>query len=166
MFGKGLVKGLQITWKEFWTPKVTIQYPEEQNPVAERFHGQLSIDLDKCIACSMCANACPNRVIELKKQKVGTKQFLTDYVQNVQYCLFCGLCVEACPKDALHFTKIFNMNQYFYDNLPVVLVRREAPAAPAEEAEPAAKPKPQPKADVPTAASEVAAGKASDKEGE
>jgi len=166
MFGKGLVKGLQITWKEFWTPKVTIQYPEEQPLVPERFHGRLSIDLDKCIACSMCANACPNHVIELKKQKVGTKQFLTDYVQNVQYCLFCGLCVEVCPKDALHFTKIFNMNQYFYEHLPVVLVQREAPAAPAEEEEPAAKPKPQPKADAPTAKSEVAASKASDKEGE
>lgn len=166
MFGKGLVKGLEITLREFFTPKVTIQYPEEKTPMPERFHGRLSIEVDKCIACSMCANACPNEVIKLKRQKVGKKQYLTDYVQHVEYCLFCGLCVEACPVDALHFTSIFNMNQYYYAHIPVVLVKREAPAAPAEEAEPPAKPKPQPKADAPGAASEVAAGKSSDKEGE
>ncbi len=146
MFGKGLVKGMQITLKEFWSPKATIQYPEQQNPIPDRFHGRFTIDTDKCIACGMCANACPNKVISLQKQKVGTKQFLTNYVMKIQYCMFCGLCVESCPKDALHFSKVINMNQYFYENVALVLVQREAPAVTAE--------------------SEVAASKASDKEGE
>ncbi len=168
MFGKGLVKGMQITWKEFWAPKATIQYPEHQNPIPDRFHGRFVLDLNNCIACGMCANACPNKVISLRKQKVGTKQFLTNYVMNIQYCMFCGLCVESCPKDALHFSKVINMNQYFYNNIPLVLVQREAPAEPVEKEKPAAKPTSQPKADksAPTAKSEVAASKASDKEGE
>lgn len=175
MFGKGLVKGLQITWKEFWAPKLTVQYPEEQHTIPERFHGKFVLDVDKCIACGLCANACPNKVINIKKQKVGKKQFLTDYVMNVQYCMFCGLCVESCNKGALHFSRDPIMNQYFYRNIPLVLVQREAPAEPVEEEEPAAKAAPKPKAkakakanepDAPAAASEVAAGKAPDKEGQ
>lgn len=148
MFGKGLVKGLQITWKEFWTKKFTVQYPEEQHPVPERFHGRFVLEVDKCIACGLCVNACPNRVISLNKQKVGKKQYLTDYVMNIQYCLFCGLCVEACNKNALHFSQDFNMNQYFCKDIPLVQVRREAPAEPLEEkaADGADKPKPKPKA--------------------
>ncbi|MFA7467316.1 MAG: NADH-quinone oxidoreductase subunit I [Desulfotomaculaceae bacterium] len=172
MFGKGLVKGLQITWKEFWAPKLTVQYPEKQHTVPERFHGKFVLDVDKCIACGLCANACPNRVISLNKQKVGKKQYLTDYQMNIQYCLFCGLCVESCNKDALHFTKDFNMNQYFYKNIPLVLVRREAPAEPLEEptagGEDQPKPKLKPQAPkeekvakpaAPAAESEAAAGK-------
>ncbi|TYO95174.1 4Fe-4S dicluster domain-containing protein [Desulfallas thermosapovorans] len=174
MFGKGLVKGLQITWKEFWAPKLTVQYPEVQHTIPERFHGKFVLDVDKCIACGLCANACPNRVIDLKKQKVGKKQFLTDYVMNIQYCMYCGMCVESCNKDALHFSKDFNMNQYFYRDIPLVLVRREAPAEPVEEEAPAAKaapkPKPKPKAkaekSAAPAAAEVAAGKAPGKEGQ
>jgi len=178
MFGKGLIKGLQITWKEFWAQKLTVQYPDEQHPLPERFHGRFVLDIDKCIACSLCANACPNKVITIKKQKVGKKQFMTDYIMNIQYCLFCGLCVESCNKDALHFSQDFNMNQYFYRDIPLVLVQREAPAEPVEEEAPAAKagddkkarPKPKPKAKAdkpaePAADSEVAAGKAPDKEG-
>lgn len=177
MFGKGLMKGLQITWKEFWAPKLTVQYPEEQHTVPERFHGRFVLDVDKCIACGLCANACPNKVINMIKQKVGKKQYMTDYVMKIQYCLFCGFCVEACNKDALHFSKDFNMDQYFYSDIPLVLVKREAPAEPLEEEKPAAKagdkekPKPKPKAKAekpaePAAQSEVAAGKASDKEGQ
>ncbi|KAF1086635.1 NADH-quinone oxidoreductase subunit 9 [Sporotomaculum syntrophicum] len=146
MFGKGLVKGMQITFKEFWSPKATIQYPEHQNPIPDRYHGRFTLDVDKCIACGMCANACPNKVISLQKQKVGTKQYLTNYVMKIYYCLFCGLCVESCPKDALHFSKVINMNQYHFSDIPLVLVQREAPAVTAE--------------------SEVAASKTSDKEGE
>ena len=179
MFGKGLVKGMQITWKEFWSKKFTVQYPDEQHPVPERFHGKFVLEVDKCISCGLCVNACPNKVITLNKKKVGKKQYLTDYVMHIEYCLFCGLCVESCNKDALHFSQDYNMNQYFYKNIPLVLVKREAPAEP-EEKEPAAgdeKPKPKPKAKAeekqaeaqdqkPAAAdSEVAAAEAPVKEG-
>ncbi|MBF7083607.1 NADH-quinone oxidoreductase subunit I [Desulfallas sp. Bu1-1] len=175
MFGQGLIKGLQITWKEFWAKKFTVQYPEEQHPVPERFHGKFVLDVDKCIACGLCANACPNKVITIEKQKVGKKQYMTGYIMNIQYCLFCGLCVESCNKDALHYSKDFNMNQYFYRDIPLVLVKREAPAEPEEEEQPAAKAearpkaKPQAKAEKPAepaANSEVAAGKVPGKEGE
>jgi len=140
MFGKGLIKGMQITGREFFARKFTIQYPEQQNPIPARFHGRFTLDTEQCIACGLCVNACPNKVISLQKQKVGTKQFLTNYVMSIQYCMFCGLCVESCAKNALSFSNVINMNQYFYANIPLVLADREAPEAPPEE------PKPKPAA--------------------
>jgi len=165
MFGKGLVKGMQITWKEFWAKKLTVEYPDKLHPTPERFHGKFTLDVDKCIACGLCANACPNRVITLNKQKVGKKQYLTDYVMSIQYCLYCGLCVESCNKDALHFSRDFNMNQYFYKDIPLVLVRREALAEPGEEPEDGAeKPKPKAKAEGNKAAEQASKPAAADSE--
>lgn len=166
MFGKGLLKGLQITMREFWTPKFTVQYPEQQHPVPERFHGKFMLDVDACIACGLCVNACPNKVISLKKEKVGKKQYLTEYLMDIQYCLFCGLCVESCNKDALKFTQDFRLCQYHHDNILMTLVKREAPPQPVEADEPAAKAEPKADAKVAKAKKEVAAGKAPDKEGQ
>lgn len=139
MFGQGLIKGLQITWKELFTKKTTVQYPEEQLPLPPRYHGRFQLDVDKCIACMLCANACPNKVIQIEREKVGKKQFLTKYVMRIEYCMFCGLCVEACNQDALRFSNIIDMNQYFRAEVRLNLVDRPAPAVPEEEAEPAAK---------------------------
>jgi len=142
MFGKGLLKGLAITWKEFRSKKFTAQYPEQPHPKPERFHGRFQLDVDKCIACNLCANACPNRVIQITSEKVDKKKVLTKYVMHIEYCLFCGMCVEACNKGAIRFTTEHDMSQFHYDAIPLVLVEREAP-------------KPEPKPEAETAGAEV-----------
>lgn len=163
MFGQGLLKGLAITWKELFTRKVTVQYPEEKVPLPARFHGRFELDVDKCIACGLCVNACPNQVIQMTKQKVGKKQFLTKYVMRIEYCLFCGMCVEACNKDALAFSQVFDMNQYFRDKVRLVLVDRPAPEVlPEETPEESTAGRP---AAAQSAKSKVAAAKESGKEG-
>ncbi|AEG15674.1 4Fe-4S ferredoxin iron-sulfur binding domain-containing protein [Desulfofundulus kuznetsovii DSM 6115] len=165
MFGQGLLKGLAITWKELFTRKVTVQYPEEKVPLPERYHGRFELDVDKCIACGLCANACPNKVIQITREKVGKKQYLTKYVMRIEYCLFCGLCVESCNKDALKFSHVINMNQFFRDKVRLVLVDRPAPEAlPEEEPAEAAAERPA-GARAKTARAEVAAGKAPGEEG-
>jgi NADH-quinone oxidoreductase subunit I len=127
VFGQGLIKGLQITWKEMLAQKVTVQYPDEKCELPERFHGRFELDQDKCIACLLCANACPNKVIQIERTRVGKKQYLTKYVMRIEYCMFCGLCVESCNQGALHFTKVFNMNQYYRGKVRLTLVDRPAP---------------------------------------
>jgi len=146
--------------------KVTVQYPDERIVLPDRYHGRFELDADKCIACMLCANACPNKVIQIERTRVGKKQYLTKYVMRIEYCMFCGLCVEACNQDALRFSKVFNMNQYFRPKVRLTLVDRPAPAEePAEEAEggPKAKAKeekpPAPKKPAGDAGSEAAAGK-------
>ncbi|MCQ2559140.1 MAG: 4Fe-4S binding protein [Clostridia bacterium] len=145
MFGKGLIKGLGVTLGWFFRKKVTVQYPDETLEMFPRYHGRFQFDSNKCIACSLCANACPNKVIKIGKAKLGKKQIMISYTMNIEYCLFCGLCVESCPKGALSFSNVINMNQYFRDRVALHLFERPAPtpeeiaAAEAAEAEAAAK---------------------------
>jgi len=140
--------------------KITVEYPDEKIPLPDRFHGRFELDADKCISCMLCANACPNRVIQIERAKVGKKQYLTKYVMRIEYCLFCGLCVEACPQDALSFSKVIDMNQYFRDKVSLTLVDRPAPAA--EEGQDQAE-KSRPAEKIRSAQEEVAAGKSSRK---
>ncbi|WP_347487826.1 NADH-quinone oxidoreductase subunit I [Desulfoscipio sp. XC116] len=174
MFGQGLLKGLQITWRRMLGKKYTVQYPDEKLEMFPRYHGRFQLDVDKCIACGLCANACPNKVIQIEKEKVNNKQYLTKYVMRIEYCLFCGMCVESCNKNALKFSNIIDMNQYRRDWVRLTLVDRPAPESSEELSgeTPAAvgkasgaKAKAKAEA-VANADSEAAAAKASAKEGQ
>lgn len=146
MFGQGLIKGLQITLGWFFRKKVTVQYPEERCPIAARFHGKFVFDYDKCIGCSLCANACPNKVIKIASDTVEKKKVVKSYTMDLQYCLFCGLCVEACNKNAIKFSDFFEMAVYHHDQIALdmvepaqveakkELVRKEAAAKAAADA--------------------------------
>jgi NADH-quinone oxidoreductase subunit I len=113
MLGFGILKGMGITAKRFFKKKVTEQYPEVKPKLPDRSHGSFHFDFDKCIACNMCADACPNGVIrvDFEKDEKG-KRALKLYNMNVGYCLFCGLCVKACPKKAINFSTEFDMVCY------------------------------------------------------
>lgn len=123
--GKGLLKGLGITLKRFFKPKVTVQYPEQRLPLPDRFYGKPEFYYDKCIACNMCVNACPNKVIKLETEAVDKKKVVTRYDFDQQYCLFCGLCQEACPKDAIKFSKDFELTQYNRPDIKIKFVKPE-----------------------------------------
>lgn len=125
MFGQGLLKGLQITLGWFFRPKVTVQYPEERCPIADRFIGRPEFYYDKCIACNQCVMACPNKVIKLETMMVEKKKVVTEYTFDHQYCLFCGLCEEACPKDAIKFTGDFELTQYHRPDIEIKFVKPE-----------------------------------------
>lgn len=113
MLGFGILKGMRVTAKRFFSKKVTIQYPEVKPNLPPRSHGSFAFEFDKCIACNMCADACPNGVIrvDFTKDEKG-KRVLEQYNMNLGYCLFCGLCVKACPKDAVYFKTDFDMVCY------------------------------------------------------
>lgn len=125
MIGKGLVKGLTITIGRFFKPKETVQYPEVRCPLPDGFHGKPVFYYDKCIACSQCVLACPNKVIQLETETVEKKRIITKYDFDQQYCLFCGLCVEACPKDAIQFEKDFELTQYDRSAIKLRFVKPE-----------------------------------------
>jgi len=68
--GLGIVKGMAITLRRFFEPKVTIKYPEESPDVAPRFRGRLQLLYDewgtlKCETCFQCAQACPIECIDM-----------------------------------------------------------------------------------------------------
>ena len=100
-----LLEGLKTTLRELFKPKVTIRYPEERMEPADRFRGMFKFSYDRCIACKLCAVACPIDIIYIdvhddiieeggKKKKV---KVLDRYDIDVKRCMFCALCEEACP---------------------------------------------------------------------
>ncbi|MBQ3539797.1 MAG: 4Fe-4S binding protein [Bacteroidaceae bacterium] len=111
-----LTTGLKTTLIEFFTPKVTEQYPENRKTqhISERHRAMLYMPLDengnnKCIACGLCANTCPNGTITIKTKMVTdeetgkSKKVLEEYTYDLGCCMFCQLCVNVCPKDAIAF---------------------------------------------------------------
>ncbi len=120
--GKGivsLVKGMEVTGKEFVTPKITERYPEdrEEMKIPERFRAVLELKYDdegrhKCIACGICERNCPNGTITIQTKMVDTpdgkkKRKLDNYIYDLGSCTFCQLCVTSCPQDALKFSNDF-----------------------------------------------------------
>ena len=79
----------------------------------ERFRGkhQLQRDengLEKCVACFLCAAACPSNCIYIEAAENTEEKRISSAeryakVYNIDYnrCIFCGYCVEACPTDAI-----------------------------------------------------------------
>ncbi len=121
-FGKGvasLVKGLQVTGKEFVTPKITEKYPDNRDNmnVAQRFRATLQFIYDKegnhrCIACGTCERNCPNGTISIATKMVDTwdgkkKKKLDRYIYDLGSCTFCQLCVTTCPTNAIEFSNDF-----------------------------------------------------------
>ncbi len=96
----------------------TMQYPEVQpNDLNERYRGVHRLtkwedDSEKCVACYMCATACPAQCIFIDaverfdgKAEKRPQEFKIDLLE----CVFCGYCVEACPCDAIRMdTGIFS----------------------------------------------------------
>lgn len=113
MFGKGIVKGLSITMKYFFSKKVTEQYPEVKPKLPQRSIGSFGFDEDKCIACGICEDSCPNGVIKVdfSKDEKGRRVF-ENYRMNLGYCLFCGICVRVCPKSAVYSKPDFDIVCY------------------------------------------------------
>ena len=69
--------GLKTTMKEFFTKKITEQYPENRATleISPRFRGRLVMPTDaegnnKCIACGLCQMACPNDTIHITSESV------------------------------------------------------------------------------------------------
>ena len=143
-----LLKGMQVTGKEFVTPKITEQYPEDRETrhVPDRFRAELKLIYDsegnhKCIACGTCERNCPNGTITLETKMVDTpagtkKKKLDKYLYDLGSCTFCQLCVTSCPTGALEFSNDFEQAVFTRDKLVKklnYLPEKEEPAPTPEE---------------------------------
>src|SRR5271163_307198 len=108
-----VAKGMGVTLKEMMSPTVTENYPDEPPKLQERFRGVHALQrdengLEKCVACFLCAAACPSNCIYIEAAENTEETRISSSeryakVYNIDYnrCIFCGYCVEACPTDAI-----------------------------------------------------------------
>ena len=102
-----LVKGLGLTIRYFFKPKVTLNYPNEKGPLSPRFRGEHALRRypngeERCIACKLCEAVCPAQAITIEAEaKSDGSRRTTRYDIDMTKCIYCGLCEEACPVDAI-----------------------------------------------------------------
>lgn len=117
MYGSGLIKGLGVTFKHWFSREFTEQYPEERPDLPPAAHHFFHFIQEDCICCNMCVNACPNNVIQLtcEKNEEG-KRVCVGYEMKLSYCLMCGLCTEVCPTQAIQNAPNFELGCYHKEN--------------------------------------------------
>ena len=114
------MKGLKVTFVEFFTKKTTDEYPENRATLVmfDRYRGNLTMTHDeagknKCTACGLCEVSCPNNSLRIESEVVADeatgkkKKVLVSYRYDLGSCMFCLLCVKACPTDAIAFDTKF-----------------------------------------------------------
>src|SRR5258706_2795155 len=130
---KSDMSGMRITLKCCFQKTVTVQYPEQKLNFAPRYRGIHEFEANKCIACDLCAKACPVDCIYIDKtgprridkttgvvNPADTKngdllRFAIDYSK----CLFCALCTEPCPTDCIHMGKLHDLSSYSREDVVV-----------------------------------------------
>ena len=136
-----LAKGMAVTFKHLWRPTVTENYPDEPPYFEARFRGVHVLQrdengLEKCVACFLCAAACPSNCIYIEAAENTETQRISAgerhaTVYNIDYnrCIFCGYCVEACPTDAITHGHAFEIASY---NTSSLVYRKEQLLAPGK----------------------------------
>ena len=87
----------------------TVQFPEQKRTHSPRYRGVhiLTVRSDgspKCVACYMCATACPAECIYIEAGERPEKlieKYPTRFEIDLLRCVYCGFCVDACPEEAI-----------------------------------------------------------------
>ena len=124
-----IAKGMSITFGEMLNPTITEDYPDVAPKFQERYRGVHVLQrdengLEKCVACFLCAAACPSNCIYIEAAENTEEVRISSAeryakVYNIDYnrCIFCGYCVEACPTDAITHGHGFELATFNASNL-------------------------------------------------
>jgi len=131
MIGTGILKGMAVTARNFvgsYFEKdrlITVQYPEERNPLPENYRNFPFLPYDgddaeaglRCVACKICEKECPPQCIYIIKSEdkkpdyMGKPQFYPKVFDiDISVCMSCQICVEVCPFDAIRMDNEFELS--------------------------------------------------------
>lgn len=121
-----IVKGLGNTFRHMFNKTFTVDYdgtepnnPKKHHTPRAGYRGEHYLKKDenghvKCVACFMCAAACPAECIHIEAEATPAdwkdrerypKRFEIDLLR----CIYCGMCEEACPVDAIALSSTYNV---------------------------------------------------------
>lgn len=119
-----IVRTLFMVFTHGFRKRDTILYPEvpAEEIVPPRYRGRIILTRDpdgeeRCVACNLCAVACPVGCISLQKLKRRRTLVSGIFRINFSRCIFCGMCEEACPTTAIQLTPDFELGEYVRQDL-------------------------------------------------
>jgi len=119
-FLPAIVAGLKTTLRHVteYRPE-TQEYPEVKPELPLHYRGVHRLNRDeqgrvKCVACMLCATACPADCIHIEAAAAppdwpDRDKFPSSFVLDELRCIYCGMCEEACPVDAIELTHIYDL---------------------------------------------------------
>jgi NADH-quinone oxidoreductase subunit I len=118
----GLAKGMWLTLKTMFKKAPVTMYPQEQEIPVPRARGVISLDVDNCTVCMLCARECPDWCIYIEGHKEEqppskpggrprARATLDRFDIDYSLCMYCGICVEVCPFDALHWSPEYEYSE-------------------------------------------------------
>ncbi len=118
-----LLVTLWEVFRHMFYRRETLLYPEEKPAMSPRYRGRIILSRDpdgqeRCVACYLCAVACPVDCIALQATEDPTgRRYPATFRINFSRCIFCGMCEEACPTYAIQLTPDFEMSEYKRPNM-------------------------------------------------
>ena len=151
MIGFGILNGMAVTMRNFIGSyfeedrMITVQYPEERDPLPENYRNFpfLIYDTDdaeaglRCVACKICEKECPPQCILIVKSEdkkpdyMGKPQFYPAIFDiDISVFMSCQICVEVCPFEAIKMDKDFELSKR--ERFQHLLQRKEELSKPNE----------------------------------
>lgn len=121
-----MLSQLRTLWRVFvhiFDNADTVEYPEQKPYLAPRYRGRIVLTRDpdgeeRCVACNLCAVACPVDCIALQKTEDDSGRWRAEFFRiNFSRCIMCGMCEEACPTYAIQLTPDVEMAEYDRQNM-------------------------------------------------
>lgn len=120
-----IAKGLGNTLRHVFRKPFTVDYdgtergdPRKCRTPRPGYRGEHFLKKDedghvKCVACFMCAAACPAECIHIEAAPTppewkNRERYPVRFEIDLLRCIYCGYCEEACPVDAIALSSTYN----------------------------------------------------------
>lgn len=112
-----ILKGMGYTFRQMFRPKVTLSYPEQEVVLGPEFRGRPVLvkegDKERCVACGLCARACPPFAISMQASEMTDdpkERYPETFEIDMLRCIYCGYCEEVCPEEAIVMSPWYDFN--------------------------------------------------------
>ncbi len=114
------LEGMATTLRHFFSRKRTVQAPEQRHEIPDPliYRGEHRLNRDeqgrvKCVACFLCATACPAHCIDIVAAESpwpDREKYPQSFTIDELRCIFCGMCEEVCPVNAIELTSLYDLS--------------------------------------------------------